>query len=387
MKRVALLTSFLPNLSPPAVGASTDELYKYCGENSGNVAFTYGIVNQLANPITFLPWHFDPSQVQKIADIIVMPCANQLGTHLDLGWLGERLEKAGLPIVAIGLGAQAPSQDKDVEINEGTLRWVKVISESSIKGHANISVRGKYTRQQLEKNHIKSTEVLGCPSLFINSTPHLGKKIQEDWSSLPKRICIAGGHHRWREIASLEQQLVALIHDPYYPGAYICQSTLDNLRISRAEFEVIEPEVLNVINAYICPHLSLDEFKTWCKTYAYSFYDVPTWMEFLRKYDLTVGPRYHGAALALQAGRMGVTIPIDSRTEELCQTTGVPYIKAEALEKGVTRQILYNLVNFNPEAFDVNRIELARKYIAFLQKNDLTPSQSLMSIVKMTAPC
>ncbi|WP_246053464.1 hypothetical protein [Paracoccus hibiscisoli] len=47
-------------------------------------------------------------------------------------------------------------------------------------------------------------------------------------------------------------------------------------------------------------------------------------MDELRRHDLLIGPRFHGAQLAIQAERMACTVTIDTRTEEMCRETGVP---------------------------------------------------------------
>ena len=45
--------------------------------------------------------------MRERCDVIVMACANQLGPHSNLEQLAIMFERAKLPILAIGLGAQA----------------------------------------------------------------------------------------------------------------------------------------------------------------------------------------------------------------------------------------------------------------------------------------
>ena len=74
-----------------------------------------------------------------------------LGIHTDLGGVAAKLELIGLPIMAIGLGAQADDLTKDVELSPGTRRWVDVLAAHAPSRHANIGVRGKYTLGQLDR--------------------------------------------------------------------------------------------------------------------------------------------------------------------------------------------------------------------------------------------
>jgi polysaccharide pyruvyl transferase WcaK-like protein len=83
-------------------------------------------------------------------------------------------------------------------------------------------------------------------------------------------------------------------------------------------------------------------------------------MESLRRCDLTIGPRYHGVALALQAERGGVTVTIDSRTEEMCGQTDAPFMRDFDLAgKAITRATLKQQLAFDPDAYDAQRGERA----------------------------
>ena len=74
-----------------------------------------------------LSWDSLPSQVRAAGDIIILPLANQLGNHTDLTDLALKLEEIDLPIIGVGLGAQAASSDVDIELVSGTERWLRTI--------------------------------------------------------------------------------------------------------------------------------------------------------------------------------------------------------------------------------------------------------------------
>jgi polysaccharide pyruvyl transferase WcaK-like protein len=103
-------------------------------------------------------------------------------------------------------------------------------------------------------------------------------------------------------------------------------------------------------------------------------------MDTLRRHDLTIGSRYHGVALALQAGRMGLTVTIDSRTRELCENTGVPHVAAADLTAPLTRSSLKKMINFDPDAYDRHRSAAALRYLDFLTANRLEPAPFLRRI-------
>jgi hypothetical protein len=366
--------------------ASFENLYKGIGHNNGNLAFVHAIRSTIADPVKFFAWHTKPDVLARECDVIVIPCANQLGKHTDLGAMADTLATANLPVVAIGLGAQAESLSVDVEVSEGTLRWAQEINAHRVAGQPNIYTRGPYTSAQLDRLGITGSVVGGCPSHFINPNEKLGQEIQARWEAqpYPRRISVCAGHQAWKKRTTLEHQLIELIHDEVCPGQYVVQSMQDMIRISRGRFDDIEEKVLNDIQQYTVPHYTREEFKTWANKYAVSFYDVPAWMDSLRRHDLAIGSRYHGVALAIQAGVLGLTVAIDSRTEELCAQTGVPYVRAEDITGPITRRLLKEkYIQFDGVRYDDFRRERAANYVNFLKANGLNPVKALLVLAKL----
>jgi len=378
--RVAILWK-TPNLGLYS-NAPFEEIYNGIGHNNGNLAFVYAITSQITNPVRFFGWGTPAETLRENADIIVIPSANQLGKHTDYGDMAANLERSGLPIVSIGLGAQADSYDQDIELTEGTLRWAQVIGKAKVGNTGNIYTRGAYTTSQLDKIGVTGAVTGGCPSHFINQKPGLGQKIWENWNknALPRSISVAAGHQAWMKTREIEHQLIALMMDPLAPGQYVVQSMGEFIKISRGIFDGIDDHALKGMHNHTVPHYTFEEFKQWCRNYCRSYYDVPAWMDMLRNHDLTVGARYHGVALALQAERMGITVTIDSRTRELCENTGVPFIPTEELTAPITRTSLKKLIKFDPVAYDRHRAEHASKYLAFLEANMLEPAPFLKAI-------
>lgn len=357
-----------------------ETLFKKIGHNNGNLAFVHSIRSHLVGEITVYPWHTRASVLNDACDIVVIPCANQLGNHTDLGTMAKSLSQVVVPIIAIGLGAQAPEFGADIELSEGTRAWLDMLIENGRRhGIQNIYTRGPYTTEQIHK--LTGTETLagGCPSHFMNPNPDLGMRIEKQWASspLPRRIAVAGGHESWQDTRKIEQQLISLMMDPQFPGCYIVQSMGAMIRISRGDFDAIEPDNLDRLRKHTVPHYTLDEFKQWALNYARSYYDVTAWMDELRRHDLLIGPRFHGAQLGIQAERMACTVTIDTRTEEMCRETGVPFLRAADLTFPITRTSLKEVIKFNGAAYDAHRKMKAGRYIDFLVGAGLQPAPFL----------
>lgn len=360
-----------------------DTLFRQVGNNNGNLAFVHAVASQIDAEISVYPWHVDPELLNKEVDFVVIPCANQLGDHTDLGRLGERFATVRKPIVAIGLGAQAEDFAEDIRLTAGTKAWLDMLIENGRRhGIQNIYTRGPYTSDQILKLTGAQTLANGCPSHFIDPRPDLGQRIEASWtaSPLPQRIAVAAGHESWENTREIEQQLIALMMDPQFPGIYIVQSMESMVMLSRGLFDRIDPDALKRIHSHTVPHYTVEQFKTWALNYARSYYDVPAWMDELRRHDLLIGARFHGAQLAIQAGRMACTVTVDTRTEEMCRETGVPFLRASELKAPLTRVRLKEMIQFDGEAYDDYRSRKCARYVDFLKGCGLKPSRFLLDI-------
>lgn len=359
---------------------SSEELFKRVGGNTGNLAFHYALDRLLGCNLPVVDWGA-PSIADTSGDIAVVPCANQLGEHVDLGGIANKFGKIKSPIVAIGLGAQSNLRGDIPSIPAGTIEWLKTIIDHAPTEAANITVRGEFTYRVMERYGLSdSAVILGCPSLFINPSNELGKIIAKNIRE-PKRIAVAASH-RWEHLAELERSLAKLVAES--GGSYIGQSPLEMIKLTRGEAKLLSGDATVACKEYICPNMTLSEFIDWTERYAHVFFDVPSWMEHYRRFDFVIGARIHGIMLALQAGVPALCIVHDSRTLELCQTMRVPYVLAKDVINGVQREDLLKLFKFDPDEFDNNRRMLAARFVAFLKNNQLQPVKWLEELAAVT---
>jgi hypothetical protein len=377
--------AFILGLEPRITGSaflSTQAIYDLVGHNVGNLAFHHAVHRQIG-PLRSLPWNVEPEEASAAGSIGVVPAANQVGAHADFGNLAKRFEALDINLVAIGLGAQSNDIGNIPQVPDGTLSWIRRIVERSASHHPNISVRGCFTQKVLDHYGFEGkTVVLGCPSLFINTDPQLGKKIEVRFTA-PKRIAVAAGHPNWGSLRELERSLARLLTKT--GGSYVGQAPLEMVKLTRGEAAELNPDVLRLLRDYILPEYELGEFINWANTYGNVFFDVDSWMEHYRSFDLVIGARIHGTILALQAGVPGVCIAHDSRTEELCRTMLIPFVKAGDYPHGMSRSELARVFVFDGAAFDANRKILAKRYLEFLENNNLSPSAEMKALARSNA--
>ncbi len=381
--RVALLAPAMAVAD--AFCRNSEHLFELSGANTGNFAFTHALFRHFSPGVERFFWHERPEVIRERCQIAVVACANQLGPHTDMSALAHTLEKTGLPIVALGLGAQAPDTSASVSLTAGTDRWLRVLADHAPAKGPNIGVRGAFTLQVLEKLGLEGQgAVIGCPSNFLSEDPDLGAKIAAKYAGSPiERVAVAAGTRHAPAMAPLEQELARLATST--GGVYVTQADLDMIRLARSEFDAIDPGDLEKLRAYIRPDLDIAAFKRWCRRYATCFTDSGSWLEAMRAFDFVVGPRFHGVMQAIQAGTPGGVVVHDSRTRELCETMRIPFRDYREIEPGFRADELYRLFPFDADAYRVRRRELLLRYLGVLSWAGVKPSKALLELEAETA--
>ncbi len=365
-----LLGARAPLVAAPFLGAS--ELSASVGHNTGNLCFVHAIDQHLGGGLPRYRRGDAHAVLDAASGTAVLPCANHLGVHADLRGEAEHFARMRQPIVAIGLGAQSgPDLRRLPELAEGSLRWLRVLAEHAPSSAPNIAVRGEFTLRLLKHYGLAERAVeLGCPTLFLNPRPDLGRLIARSADGPIRRVAVAAGHYLWKHMNRLEASLARIVERTH--GAYVLQSPREMLMLYRQEIGELPAATLEALRLPIAPEAVGLDIADWYRRYAVAFFDVPAWMNFLRGFDFVVGARIHGVMLALQVGVPALCIAHDSRTLELCRTMAVPHVTLEQVVEGVDLDGLRRLFRFDPVAFDARRAELARRYERFLAGNGLT---------------
>ncbi|MGL6340115.1 MAG: polysaccharide pyruvyl transferase family protein [Waterburya sp.] len=354
---------------------STNEAWRHCG-NTGNLAFQYAITHHITSPKHYFSWNSDPKVVREVCDLIIFPAANQLIPQWNGEKAAEFIEQVNLPCLVIGLGAQASQLGETINLQEGTIRWIRAIAERS---HY-ISVRGEYTLDVLAKLGINNAVVTGCPSNFINPNPNLGVTIEQKLQLSPRNLVITDNAGR-EPLKLVEQKLLNWLK--LYDGSYVCQSPKEMVALARKRFDEIDPIWLKKINEYLLPHLSSEEFIVFVKHYFRTFFDIGAWLEFLSSVDLTIGTRLHGNMLSVQSATPGICIYHDSRTNELCNTVLIPHVSVDQFMAARDIKELVDLASFDGYSFDKNRRKLAYEYKNILAKNGVEINNYLCKLATL----
>lgn len=377
---------FLLGLKPEIDSAHlpTEVVSRKCGANTGNLVVSFALCRQLGFP-EVVDISAGPKQLNRSGHIGLVQGANQLGAHFnDARWF-EPVGEIDIALAIVGVGIQGPliqghqarcrKAAPEVDVPAAALDWLARIAECAPTSAPNIGLRGSMTQEVLAKHgFVEGVEVVGCPSLFINPNPHLGAAIVAN-AGTPERIAVLAGNTAWRDLQPTEAHLARLVGKT--SGSYIGQHGTGMMEITRGEAERLPKDDLLRCRDYICPNMSVEKFKAWCRTHGNLFFSVPAWLEHYRRFDLVVGARLHGVVLALQAGVPALCIAHDARVLELCCTMGIPHVLPAQVGRGISLKDLAELATFDADEFDANRRALCRKYVDFLRGNGLTVVQWL----------
>ena len=117
----------------------------------------------------------DPQQIDRLNaefDYVFLRGSNYV--HAEMNWsrTAEVLRRLKLPVIAFGIGAQAPVSGK-LELSEDSKTVLKLIADST----ASVGVRGTYSAEVMNELGIRNVRIIGCPTAFRNNRPDLSIRL------------------------------------------------------------------------------------------------------------------------------------------------------------------------------------------------------------------
>jgi len=315
----------------------------------------------------------DPGAVREQADIIVLPMANNINPSFNMGYLATFIERCNLPVLAVGLGAQAKLGGGLSEpLPAGSKRFLDVLSERSVA----IGVRGPFTAQVLADHGVDNVVVTGCPSNFINPDEQLGKRLSEGFvrarENTPRRVAVysqLGRKNFDSPNIESERHLFSLVRKHGYHYVHTFPSEL--IDFVRGGDEVTARWIAS-LESRLMPNTSEPEFAAKFREQSHAFLQVESWMEFSRSCDMSIGKRVHGCLNTIQAGTPGVLVYHDERTRELAETLALPRVNVEDIHVDDDLAVMLEKTSFSDVDYDLRRRELHGRYDKLFTESGLS---------------
>lgn len=369
---------FLYGIKPEVIDyyrKSTSEVSKLLGHNSGNILFVRAIYEH-TDPCCIADWDEELSRTDLQSKTCIIPSANFLGPHADMGFMNSKIKNFEGLILSIGLGSQSDDSNRPLSIPAGTREWLDIISSKCKPNTQNIAVRGSSTLNDLDAIGMAGNAVItGCPSNFLSDDPRLGESIARKLPHIFERVCVASGHYKWDYLKSIEQDLLKLASET--GGFYVMQSPSEMIALGLNKLQEMDVSVQEAIRCFCYPESSSEEFEKLVRRIFKVYLNVSDWMLDMSKHSLVIGARIHGVMAGIQAGVPSLCIAHDPRTIELCQEMKIPYLTREQVTSGLDKAKVAQALDIDWNAYDRRRALLLERYYSFLASNGVTPSRCL----------
>ncbi len=244
--------------------------------------------------------------------------------HPEMDWENAPavLRRLRIPILAFGIGAQAPRSGK-LELTRAAREVMAIIADHSVS----MGVRGAYTAEVLWSLGIRNARIVGCPTIFRNNDPGL----RIDLPPLDQVRKVA--YTLRREVGHDYAQDVRLYLE-------MQRETIIQLA-DRFSLEILaqgEIEEKNMLWGNVAQHNAArdalrkqgwlrgadDRMEALYENQLFYADDVGEFEAKLRAQDLVLGYRLHGNLLGLANRVPSVYFTYDSRTTEFADTFAIP---------------------------------------------------------------
>jgi polysaccharide pyruvyl transferase WcaK-like protein len=342
--------------------AGTALATNFMGNNLGNLVFTNAShwllttaqQETVSNHMRIKP--SDASWINENFDAFVIPLANAFRPSFQgsLKRLTRLISKLDIPVMVLGVGAQSPlSNDfSGLKVIEDD---VKDFMNAALQRSASVGVRGEVTKDYLSSLGYSEVEVIGCPSMFI----------EQD------RLQISG---KTRAVELNKDSRIALTFSPYVrKGEKIVEDSYQDFK----NLDYLVQDIYTMRTMVSSEPMNHDGRFPGIPDYfnhpiflsgrAKFHTDPIPWMNDLQSYEFSFGTRIHGTIAALTSGVPATLIAHDSRTSELADYFGIPYIRSTELTPETSARDLAD--RWDPKTLLTGHAERFATISSFIKRN------------------
>lgn len=291
-------------------------------------AFVYDSALKLidfADHEVFVISSFDAKRIDRYNaefDFAVLRGSNYIHGSMDWLCMLQALEDLKIPVLAFGIGAQAPSRGPLI-LSDTTVKVMRAMADRC----ETMGVRGSYTAQVLWDIGVKNTRIIGCPTLFRQRNPDLRidlrplDDIRKVGYTLRREVSPEYSPDTERYLSVQKETILAASRR--FDLTVMAQGEVEEKKLVLGAPEHQE-------EAWAA--LQHDKWITGRDDPLAAIYrdrlfysdSVADYDDIVRKQDLVLGYRLHGNLIALANGTPSVYFTYDSRTAEFVETFAIP---------------------------------------------------------------
>ena len=270
---------------------------------------------------------FDAGEIDRLKneyDYVVLRGSNYI--HGEMNWeLAEQvLKRLGLPVLAFGIGAQAPVDGK-LQLSEATRNVLRIIADST----ASIGVRGAYTAQVLWDMGIGNARIIGCPTAFRKNDPSLRitlpkfSDVEKIGLTIRREVSPAYASDI-RQYLTFHRNLIKSSATKF-DVTLMAQGEIEEKKLVLGSDAQKEEAITSLKNsAWVREWFLDDEVERLYRTRLFYSDVVADYDEVVKQCDFVLGYRLHGNLMALANGVPALYFTYDSRTREFADTFKIP---------------------------------------------------------------
>lgn len=306
------------------------------GTNSGNLVYgaaSHKLFSTAGTEVEANHYRINAGMAARVNDEydgFILPLANAFRPEFEdqLRRTADFLERLKIPFLMLSGGAQLPVDGDPSEL-KAMEPTIKRFARAVLGGSSALSVRGEMTADYLRSLGFHDVVVVGCPSLALHGPGH--------------RVGVPEALEPGAPIAyNLETK------DPF--GAELIADAESRYR---ATYIPQEHGTLELMLWGAEPYADSDPRLPMGRSHpqftegrAEMFIDAYPWIERMSELKFSFGARAHGNIAATLGGTPCVMVAHDSRTLELAQHHGIPYVIRGAENDPATVEELYAQADF-----------------------------------------
>lgn len=257
-------------------------------------------------------------------DYVFLRGSNYIHTEMDWENAAEVLPHLKIPILAFGVGAQAPAKGK-LELSAAGRRIWQIISDHS----TTLGVRGAYTAEVLWDMGVRNVRIVGCPTAFRNNNPALRidlpplETVRKVGFTIRREVSWDYSPDIARYLAQHRDIIKALARR--FDLRLMTQGEVEEKKLIWGNAQQKQEAWASLKENASCAQSYFDpEIEELYKTRLFYSDVVAEYAALVRQLHLVLGYRLHGNLMALANGVPSIYFVYDSRTAEFCETFSIP---------------------------------------------------------------
>ncbi len=257
-------------------------------------------------------------------DYVFLRGSNYIHSEMDWERAPDVLRRLRIPVIAFGIGAQAPVSGK-LELSEATRTVLRLIADST----ASVGVRGTYSAEVLDGLGIRNVRIIGCPTAFRANDPHLTitlpplDQVETAGVTLRREVSCDYAQDIERYLTFHRDLVTAMARR--FDVTLMAQGEIEEKKLALGT-PAQKDEAIAALrdNGWANAWYLDDEMERLYRSRMFYSDVVADYERLVRRLDLVLGYRLHGNLMALANGTPSIYFTYDSRTVEFAETFQIP---------------------------------------------------------------